>query len=160
MICGITGHQRIEPPESVDWVAHMIEEFVSSHSVHQGLTCLADGADQLFANKLIQVQIPFTAVIPCSNYEDAFSSRAAAEHYRKLLARAAAIDQLQYDAPSSEAFMEAGKRVVDRCDVLLAVWDGEDSAGYGGTADVVSYAKRRKTPVYQLEPGRKRAGFI
>jgi hypothetical protein len=36
--------------------------------------------------------------------------------------------------------MEGGKVVVDRAEVLIAVWDGLPARGLGGTADVVAYA--------------------
>ena len=36
-----------------------------------------------------------------------------------------------------EAYAAAGRHVVDHCDVLIAVWDGERSRGPGGTAEIV-----------------------
>ncbi|OEV05450.1 hypothetical protein [Streptomyces oceani] len=35
---------------------------------------------------------------------------------------------------------------------LLAVWDGQPSRGYGGTAEVVAYARRMGVPVTVLWP--------
>jgi len=37
--------------------------------------------------------------------------------------------------------------VVDNCDVLIALWDGEAPQKTGGTADIVEYAKKKKRPV-------------
>ena len=48
--------------------------------------------------------------------------------------------------------MDAGKVVVDRSSVLLAVWDGQPSRGLGGTADVVAYARQRGVPVTVIWP--------
>lgn len=39
--------------------------------------------------------------------------------------------------------MAVGRTVVGRCDLLLAVWDGQPAAGLGGTADVVSHVNDR-----------------
>ncbi len=33
-----------------------------------------------------------------------------------------------------------GLVVVERCDLLLAIWDGHPAHGLGGTADIVAYA--------------------
>lgn len=43
--------------------------------------------------------------------------------------------------------MATGLIVVERCDALLAAWDGEPAGGFGGTADVVAYARSRGRPV-------------
>jgi hypothetical protein len=48
--------------------------------------------------------------------------------------------------------MDAGKVVVDRSSVLVAVWDGQPSRGLGGTADVVRYARERGVPVEVIWP--------
>jgi hypothetical protein len=37
--------------------------------------------------------------------------------------------------------------VVDRCDALIAVWDGEKSRGRGGTAEIVGYAQEQGVPI-------------
>ncbi|GGV03562.1 hypothetical protein GCM10010211_83480 [Streptomyces albospinus] len=42
--------------------------------------------------------------------------------------------------------------LVGPVDQLLAVWDGKPASGYGGTADVVDYARRTGTPVRVLWP--------
>lgn len=43
--------------------------------------------------------------------------------------------------------MAAGKLMVDEADELYAVWDGKPARSYGGTADVVAYAREHGTPV-------------
>ncbi len=52
------------------------------------------------------------------------------------------------------AYEDVGKFVVDRCDVLIAIWDGEPSKGQGkcGTADMVQYAKEVNCPHYIINP--------
>ncbi len=50
------------------------------------------------------------------------------------------------------AYFEATARTVERCDVLLAVWDGRPGAGVGGTATAVEYAERLGRPVVVCHP--------
>lgn len=45
------------------------------------------------------------------------------------------------------AYLNAGNYVVDNCDVLIALWDGQPSRGRGGTAEIVDYAKRMMRPI-------------
>lgn len=61
-------------------------------------------------------------------------------------------DLLPFTESTPQSHMAASEVIVDRCEVLLAVWDGEPSRGYGGTADVVAYARKRETPVEVLWP--------
>jgi hypothetical protein len=42
--------------------------------------------------------------------------------------------------------------MVDRADRLIAVWDGLPARAYGGTADVVQYARHKGTPVTVVWP--------
>ena len=37
--------------------------------------------------------------------------------------------------------------MVDRCDALIALWDGEDPRGQGGTAEIVAYAQENGVPI-------------
>ncbi len=48
--------------------------------------------------------------------------------------------------------MEASNAMLDRADRLFAVWDGKPARGYGGTADVVSEARKRGLPVTIIWP--------
>jgi hypothetical protein len=42
--------------------------------------------------------------------------------------------------------------MVDEADELYAVWDGKPARSYGGTADVVAYAREHGTPVRVIWP--------
>ena len=48
--------------------------------------------------------------------------------------------------------MAASKLMIDQADELYAVWDGKPARAYGGTADVVAYARDHDTPVAVIWP--------
>jgi hypothetical protein len=50
-------------------------------------------------------------------------------------------------------YAEAGRVTVERCDALLAIWDGAPSRGVGGTADAVAEARDGKVPLYWIRTG-------
>ena len=93
-----------------------------------------------------------TAVLPCAGYERSFTVPAALDRYRKLKQRANEIVELDFDTPGEEAYWAAGQNVVDLADEMLAVWDGKESGGLGGTADVVAFARRKGVPVTVIWP--------
>ena len=45
------------------------------------------------------------------------------------------------------AYAAAGLAVLDRCDLLIALWDGMPARGPGGTGDQVAEARARALPL-------------
>lgn len=80
-------------------------------------------------------------IVPAVDYESTFIDAEDRTNYEELLAGAARVEICPFTDPSESAFLYAGRRVVDRCDTLIAIWDGAPARGRGGTADIVSYAR-------------------
>jgi hypothetical protein len=116
-----------------------------------GVSSLADGADQLFAEAILALGGSLEVVVPAARYREALPPTSQ-EAYDRLLALASAVERLDYQESTSEAHMAAGRVVVQRSDVLLAVWDGQPARGFGGTGDVVAYALERGVPVEVVWP--------
>jgi len=152
MKVGITGHQNLGEVETVAWVEKNLKDVVLKYNVHRGFTSLAIGADQLFAQILRDEDIPYTAILPCREIEKTFHTPAHLENYRRLLKHAAAVETLDFIDPAEIAFFEAGKRVVDLADLVIAVWNGQPAKGLGGTGDAVKYALDQKKRVVHINP--------
>jgi hypothetical protein len=139
---GVTGHQSI-PEGARDFVRQTLKTEIK-HALLAGqlwgITSLAVGADQMFAELVLQAGGRLHVIIPSAMYERTFDAEGLTR-YQALLASATRLERLKFDEPTEEAFFAAGRRVVDLCDTLLAVWDGKPSRGLGGTADVVNYAQ-------------------
>ena len=150
MIAGITGHQDLGDARA--WVRRVIAEEVDRRRVTRGLTSLAAGADQLFAEVLLEIGIPYETVVPCAGYEQTFADTAVRNQFERLLATSARVEQLPYDSPSEECFLAAGQRIVIECELLLAVWNGEPARGLGGTGDIVAFARSRRRSWIHIDP--------
>jgi len=147
MRVGITGHQRLHEPTKWDEVRYEIDEILARFKGSLvGITCLAIGADQVFADAVLARGGVIEAVIPFEGYEQKFEDGSPREAYRRLLSRAVLVEVLSGQGSAEESYLEAGKRVVDRSEVMLVVWDGQPAAGVGGTADVVQYSKNTSKP--------------
>ncbi|MGH9128833.1 MAG: hypothetical protein ACRDY2_07680 [Acidimicrobiales bacterium] len=151
-VIGCTGHQNL-PGVAQDYVARCIRSEIEGHGEDNltGVCSLAMGADQMFAQLVLEAGGTLHAIIPCAGYELTFSTEGRAS-FDSLLGLAAKVETLGYSAPSEDAFLSAGYRVADLADVLIAVWDGQAARGLGGTADVVDYARRRAGEVVILWP--------
>ena len=93
----------------------------------------------------IEVALP----LPIDDYLKDFKTEESKEEFCGLLARARAGDiwQAPPGLERGEAYERAGRYVVDRCDAIIAVWDGEKSRGRGGTAEIVGYAQEQGVPI-------------
>jgi hypothetical protein len=116
-----------------------------------GLSCLADGADALFARAILDQGGMLHVIVPAQQYREGLP----AEHhaaYDALIAQAAEVTELDHVESDSEAHMDASMRMLAEADELLAVWDGLPARAYGGTADVVSAAREQGLPVTVIWP--------
>jgi hypothetical protein len=147
---GLTGHQEL-PEQAIGPIKREFTEEIRPIESGVIISNLAAGTDQILARLALSHNFQLEAVIPCEQYETTFNE-ADLDTYRTLLQLATAVTTLEYPEPCERAFMAAGKLVVDRCDLLMAIWDGVPSRGWGGTADVVEYARQIGRPTKIIWP--------
>jgi hypothetical protein len=152
MRIAISGHRALPEP-TVNLVDAAIRKWLAEHtdSTLIGLTCLADGADSIFARAVLDAGGSLVVVVPAAGYRDGLP----AEHhpaYDALISRAADVVRLDHQESTSQSHMDASIYMLGQADRLLAVWDGEPARGYGGTADVVDAAKQHGVPVTVIWP--------
>jgi hypothetical protein len=125
-------------------------------------TPLAEGADRLAAQVARAAGWRIAAVLPFAQaeYEQDFAApvtpgttpaQCLAE-FRALLAAAAEVTVLDHPRqpdprPGYEA---AGRAVVERADLLLAIWDGQRGDRRGGTAETMRHAATIGRPILWL----------
>ncbi|MER6847037.1 hypothetical protein AB0A81_26515 [Streptomyces flaveolus] len=152
MRVGITGHRGLDN-QTEKRARALLAEAVEAYGPGElvGVSCLADGPDAWFADMILENGGRIEAVIPATAYRD---SLPAWHHptYDRLIHLAADLHETGLTASDSHAHMAGSEILVGLVDQLLAVWDGEPARGYGGTADVVAYAKRQGTPVRVVWP--------
>jgi hypothetical protein len=156
MRIGVSGHQNIGAIHVVDWVRAQITDELRKRQFVSGVSSLAEGADQLFAEIVLDLGKLLEVVIPCRNYETAFANPAAAEQFRDLKRRASTSSVLSFDEPCEEAFYQAGRRIVEISDLMIFVWNGRPAKGHGGTGDIVAYARELGREFIWINPARTR----
>lgn len=150
MRIGVTGHQD-RAGINWTWVKDTIrEELTKIGSVKQGLSALAVGSDQVFADVVLGLGVPVLAVIPVWNYERYFDGEDLA-NYRRFLSECEVM-YLNRHGDDEQAFLEAGKIIVEKSDMIFAIWDGKQAEGQGGTGDIVVFAQEKAKPVLQINP--------
>ncbi|MGH3624287.1 MAG: hypothetical protein ACRDQ5_21285 [Sciscionella sp.] len=148
----ITGHRGL-PKATAKLVDSALRRTVAERATGElvGLSCLADGADALFAQAVLDAGGELVVVVPAATYRESLPT----EHhpvYDALMNRATDVIRLEHTESDSHAHMDASVRMIENADELVAVWDGKPARGYGGTTDVVAAARRRGVPVTVVWP--------
>lgn len=117
-------------------------------------TPLASGADQIAAicarssGYFVSAVLPFEA----HEYRNDFTPGDELDSFEHALAAADEIIALPGDrADVQRAYVLVGQSLVRTADVMIAIWDGEQGHGPGGTADVVALALRSSVPVIHID---------
>jgi hypothetical protein len=150
---GVTGHTRLSAA-----TARMVDEALRAElrryraSRLHGITCLAVGADQLFANAVLAVGGTFEAIVPAADYRDEVVSTANRPEFDELIRLAQTVTYMPFARSGPEAYMAASEELLRRSELLFAVWDGSTAGRLGETGAVVAAARVRNLLVRVLWP--------
>ncbi|MEL6693999.1 MAG: hypothetical protein AAFQ12_13345, partial [Pseudomonadota bacterium] len=169
---GITGHRPNKlsdlQSDTVDQSIHVIldhikvsaetcrtthaEFFSDTASDLRLVTALAEGADTIAAMAAIEREFKLDVILPFQRdiyIEKQQFAPSATKTFHALLdsPRTNCVfeltDGFHDDADDTELYLAAGRRMLAFSDVVIAVWDGEDAAGRGGTAQIIREAIAR-----------------
>jgi hypothetical protein len=151
---GITGHRHLRDSAGLAQACAELLAFVrESHPRLVACSALAIGADTIFAEAALGLGIPLEAVIPYNHYEDDFPTPDERAQYLRLRAAAAHVIEMPYTEASPDAYLAAGLWILDHCQLLVAILDEHDQTTpppQGGTAHIVSEARRRSLHVHHI----------
>lgn len=159
-LIGVTGHRILMELDKIEaGVAQALDRIEASAPGTRlvAVSSLAEGADRIVAHAVLARGGRLDAVLPLAqaDYETDFAGEDSIAEFRRLLAADADPETLP-EAPSRNTAYEAGGlRVLDRCEVLITVWDGGGALGQGGTAEIVARAQARGMPVAWVHAGNR-----
>jgi hypothetical protein len=163
---GVTGHRFITEIDKVTAGVDAALDMIVAAFEKQPLavlSSLAEGADRLVAKRFISkyvVRLIVVLPLPESDYISDFDISGSKEEFYSFLANADKIIPPPRVDTREEAYTVAGRYILDHCDVLLAIWDGKEAQGKGGTGELVTEARRRKLPVAWIHAGNRQPGNI
>ncbi|MFI9554260.1 hypothetical protein [Nonomuraea endophytica] len=152
MRIGVTGHMNLTAA-TVSLVAEALRVHLADKGQDlTGVSCIARGADSLFAVAVLTAGGDLEVVIPSRDYGRAKVKPDHAEQFDTLIGAAKKVRTMDFDNASREAYEAANAAMLDSIDELVAVWDGSGAAGIGGTADVVEAARARNLALTVIWP--------
>lgn len=140
MKVAITGHRPARIAGKEQEIKSWISEYLSTIDCTEAYSGMAQGTDQIFAKVVEDLGIP---LICCYPYKRASFHPAEIEINDKA-------EDVRFisDEYSKKSYWIRDKYMVDNCDILLAVFDGEQ---VGGTWITVQYAEKIGKPVIYFE---------
>ena len=148
MKVGITGHRDLTV-QTTALVSAAIDQHLAGYDQLVGVTALAEGADQLFARVVLTRGGQLDVVVPSAEYR---SLREDIAEYDRLLAHAARVTRLPFGEDGPFAHMAAGLVMIERSELVIAVWDGQPARSFAGTGDFVEYARQVHVPLIVIWP--------
>jgi hypothetical protein len=149
----VTGHMDLTE-ESVPLVRAALRGLLEPYGNDlTGVSCVAAGADSLFAEEVASVGGALVVVIPSRDYRETKVKPEHASVFDQLVEAAAEVLVMPHQSANRQAYESANAVLLDRADRLVAVWNGEPPSGKGGgTADVVVAAREAGLPVDVVWP--------
>jgi hypothetical protein len=150
---GVTGHIGLSD-DTTAIVADALRTELSRYPVEalHGITCLAAGADQLFARAVLDAGGTFEVVLPAPDYRDTVIRAAGRPEFDALLAHATSVTYMPFAESGPHAYLAASLELLRRSELLFAVWDGTRTGRTGESGHVVAEARARNLPVRVLWP--------
>ncbi|MFV1988179.1 MAG: SLATT domain-containing protein [Gemmatimonadota bacterium] len=161
IVVGVTGTRRLPSGpalanrvrEVLAGLAALLPPLTDTPVRLVALSPLAEGADRLVAREILACPDgALEVVLPLEkdDYLEDFESVESKREFESLLGRARRASRVTPPRQRPLAYSKVGRHVVDHCDVLIAVWDGQPAAGQGGTAEIVRYARESERPIFWI----------
>jgi hypothetical protein len=159
---GVTGHRSLDHEDDIRRQVNLaIDQALDAASDGVvpprieivAVSALAEGADRLVVRECLRRDhASLAAVLPLSiaEYRKDFLTTASQREFAELLAAASSVTVAEEMPTRPQAYERAGQLMVERSDVVIAVWDGLPARGTGGTADIVAYARARQVPLLRI----------
>lgn len=158
IIIGVTGHRdlRAEDRQKLTVAVDRVFQQIRAKCPHTPLILLsplAEGADRLVAHVALNLNLRLIVPLPMRRelYERDFTSAESLAEFRQLLARAEHSFELPVVEGRTEAeigepgpardcrYEQVGAYIVRHSQILIALWDGEQSGLIGGTSEIIRF---------------------
>jgi hypothetical protein len=148
----VTGHMNLTA-DSIPLVTDALADALAPITPRSlvGISCIAQGADAIFAQAVLDHGGQLEVIIPAANYRSEKVKPDHAATFDELLQQASKTRVLPYEHAGQDAYQAANNVLLTTCDTLFAVWDGQDGKR-SGTASVVQKAQEMNLPVRVIWP--------
>jgi len=162
----VSGHRYISTDEQiVKTIRSLLAKMVNDHTEETIylISALAEGSDQLVAAnaaEMPKIKLIVPLPMPVSDYLTDFILDSGKIRFREMLTLATEMVVLPPCKDNNAAYQQLGNYLVEQCDCLIAIWNGEFNHEKGGTGEVVAAAKSRGKPIYWIYCENEKTGAM
>jgi hypothetical protein len=153
----VTGHRRLACTpalsaaidRALDLITDQLRPSIRDRCRLVVVSALADGADRVVAERALArpgARLEVILPMPEADYVTDFEPAHSLPEFEHLLGAASWVATIPSSRTRQDAYLAAGRAVIDRADVTIAIWDGLPAAGKGGTGDIVRCLREQGRP--------------
>ena len=154
MLIAVTGHRPNKLNNEYDGsgplsqkISNALQGIINTYKPSGLMSGMALGVDMLWAELAIKNNLDLIAAIPCANQESVWP-KSSQDRYNAILSYPKCKRHVLNVTFTAGCMQERNIWMVDKCDLLTAVWDGSS----GGTGNCVKYAKKVKRQIIRINP--------
>ena len=163
-IIGFAGHRRIVDPVAVKAsILTALREFRDGVDGQlTGRSSAAAGADLIFLETCRELGLAYSVVLPFpeERFREDFDDEAEWAKAKAVIDGAANVEIAPGNEVAPAAYHLAAREILDVCDAMLFLWDGQPARGSGGTAESVTEARERGVPYRIIDAETARMGAL
>jgi hypothetical protein len=153
----VTGHRRLASTpalstaidRALDLITDQLRPSIRDRCRLIVVSALADGADRVVAERALArpgARLEVILPMPEADYVTDFEPTQSLPEFKHLLSKASWVATIPPSRTRQDAYLAAGRAVIERADVTIAIWDGLPAAGKGGTGDIVRCLRGQGLP--------------
>lgn len=152
LVIGWTGHRNLENADDVEEALNIVIGTLlkaqrakgDENAMVSGYGSLAIGADLLVTKILQERGVLYDLVLPTTTDKS--------DEIDMMIQSARSETRVESMIERNLEYRQLANEIADKCDMLIAVWDGYPARGPGGTAEVVDFTRSRGKPVVVISP--------
>lgn len=153
---GIVGHRYLGGDQAENYVRFccfkLLSEFKEKHPDLTAVSAASEGADTVFSDVAISLNLKLNTIIPFEDFSGDFISELSLEKVTTLRNRSAKSECANFSKRSISAYKRSMEWVVIKSHSLIGVWDGHSSGSPGGTGRALGMATLIGKPIFLINP--------
>jgi hypothetical protein len=157
---GIIGHRNLSFQDGglfVQQCCYKILKIIrSKYFKVRAISAMSEGADTIFAESAISLNIQLESVIPFCKFESDFVSVIPKERYKVLMRKSDIKTYINFTERDELAYKKSMEWIVFNSNIILAVWDGKKVGGLGSTWKTILLCEIVNKPLIHIDILNKR----
>lgn len=152
---GIIGHRDLGGKDVDFYVQTCCHKILSELRVNypkiKAISALSQGADSIFAQSAVSLNIQLESVIPFNDFRSDFTEEVPYERYKTLRKSSGRETMVNFLKRSNMAYKKSMEWVVFKSNIVIAVWDGKKIGSIGGTWEAVLLCEKLNKTMINLD---------